>query len=127
MTTEGTTHQPQNASLALPHWQRALRWGTLAGLGAAAALTAAVLLRYPVIPRVYGVYIATTGAALVVLAAGAWWSTGHARTGEARRALALGSAAGLVAGVLWLACFGWRRSVSTTCSRQWFRCRTATW
>ncbi|HEY7983611.1 MAG TPA: hypothetical protein VID73_05550 [Ktedonobacterales bacterium] len=91
---------------ALPAWQRALRWATLAGLGAAAALTAVVLQRYPGGERANAATVAFGTLAigsLSLLTVGMWWSAGHARTSEARRALALGTTAGLAAGALWLA------------------------
>jgi hypothetical protein len=103
VTSDVSILEPRGAALALPVLQRALRWGTLAGLVAVAALMAAELLRYPVIARVYGVFVAGAYGALVVLAAAAWRSAGRAKTPEARRALALGGVAGLVAGALWLA------------------------
>jgi hypothetical protein len=74
MSTKTTTGE----RLAHSAWQRALLWSTLAGLGAVATLTTVVLLRYPGGER--------ARAATLAFAV-----------------LALGSAAGLAAGALWLA------------------------
>jgi hypothetical protein len=64
------------AAPARLRWQRALRWGTLAGLGAVAALTVVVLLRYPGGPRALATTVAfavLAAGSLAALAAGAWW------------------------------------------------------
>jgi hypothetical protein len=102
VTKTGPAHGHTSASAA---WQRALLWGTLGGLGAVAALAAAVLLRYPGGPRARMatlVFAALAYSAVAVLAYGAWWSVRRATSAEARVAQTLGAIAGLCAGAIWL-------------------------